>query len=155
MPPITLPEYPMINGVRHDWSSVQCDVAGFRFRGLKSLSYKHSLDPGEVRGTGPQVLGTTLGTYSAEGSLEMYLREYYFLIGKLGPGYLATSFNITSKYSAFKGDPIIKDQLIGCRIKTPAKDLSQSNEALTVKVDLFVTLLIENGVNPLPETLGV
>ena len=154
---MALPSYPLLNGNRADWSSIMLDIGGGLLKtiGLKELSYKGSLEPGEVRGTHPQVLGSTLGTYSAEGSMTMYLAEYHELIARLGPGYMARSFNITVNYSPRKGDPVITDKLIGCRIKTADKSHSQSNEALVVKVDLFVMLVIENGGTPLPTTLGV
>lgn len=152
---MALPNYPLINGLRHDWSSIAIEVDGLKILGFKSLSYKHSLEPGEVRGTHPQVLGHTLGTYTAEGSIEMYLSEANELKKQLGDGFLSKVFNVVAKYSPKKGDPVITDKLIGCRIKTSDKSFSQGNEPLAVKFDLFVMLLIEDGVKPLPVTLGV
>ena len=96
-----------------------------------------------------------LGTYTAEGSLEMYLAEANELKKQLGDGFLSKVFNVVAKYSPKKGDPVITDKLIGCRIKTSDKSFSQGNEPLAVKFDLFVMLLIEDGVKPLPVTLGV
>lgn len=152
-----LPNYTLLNGLRHDWSSISVDIGDGLLKtiGLKELSYKGSLEPGEVRGTHPQVLGTTQGTYSAEGSMTLYLAEYNELISRLGPGYFAKQFNIVVNYSPKKGDPVIVDKLIGCRMKTADKSHSQSNEPLVVKVDLHVSLVIENKINPLPNTLGV
>lgn len=153
---MALPDYPLINGLRHDWSSIQIVIDDtFKTIGLKELSYKGSLEPGEVRGTAPQVLGHTLGTYTAEGSFTLYLSEYHALLDQLGDGYLSKVFNVTVNYSPKQGDPVITDKLIGCRIKTADKSHSQSNEPLVVKCDLFVMLLIENGKKPLPDTLGV
>lgn len=152
---MALPNYPLINGLRHDWSSLQIEVGTLKITGLKSLSYKHSLEPGEVRGTHPQVLGHTLGTYTADASIEMYLSEANELKRVLGAGYMASVFNIVAKYSPKKGDPVITDRLIGCRIKTEDKSFSQGNEPLAVKFDLFVMIVQPDGVNPLPVTLGV
>jgi hypothetical protein len=152
---MALPDYPLINGLRHDWSSIQLVInETIKPIGVKELSYKHSLEPGEVRGTHPQVLGHTLGTYSAEGSFTLYLEEYKEMIAQFGEGFLATVFNLTINYSPKKGDPVITDKLIGCRIKAADKSYSQGNEPLAVKCDLFVMLLIENGIKPLPNTLG-
>ncbi len=151
------PDYPLINGRRADWSAISIDIGGGLTKplGVKELSYKSTLEPGEVRGLHPQVLGHTLGTHTNEGSFTLYLAEYHELIAKLGDGYMATPFNITVSYSPKKGDPVITDKLIGCRIKTADKSHSQSNEALVVKVDLFVMLVVENGIKPLPTTLGI
>lgn len=150
-----LPNYPLVNGLRHDWSSISIQVGTLKIPGVKSLSYKHSLEPGEVRGTHPQVLGHTLGTYSAEGSIEMYLSEANELKRVLGDGFMAATFDVVAKYSPKKGDPVITDKLIGCRIKASDKSFSQGNEPLAVKFDLFAMLLVEDGVKPLPVTLGV
>ncbi len=45
--------------------------------------------------------------------------------------------------------------MIGCRIKTEDKSFTQGNEPLAVKFDLFVSMVIPDGVNPLPNMLGV
>jgi len=152
---MALPDYPLINGLRHDWSSLQIEIGTLKINGLKALSYKHSLEPGEVRGISPQVLGHTQGTYSAEGSVEMYLSEANELKAILGNGYMTKVFNVVAKYSPKKGDPVITDKLIGCRIKTEDKSFTQGNEPLAVKFDLFVMVVIPDGVNPLPTMLGV
>ena len=73
----------------------------------------------------------------------------------LGDGFMAATFDVVAKYSPKKGDPVITDKLIGCRIKASDKSFSQGNEPLAVKFDLFVMLLVEDGVKPLPVTLGV
>lgn len=153
--PLNLPDYPTFNGKRHDWSSIKFDIQGARMRGLKDLSYKHSLEPGELRGTAAQVLGRTLGTYSAEASFTCALAEYQALITEMGTGYLEQEFNITAKYAVAKGDPINTVEILGCRIKSADNSHSQSNEPLMVKVELSVMLIRENGINPMLETLGV
>lgn len=154
---MALPDYPLINGLRADWSSISVDIGGGLLKtiGIKELSYKHTLEPGEVRGTHPQVLGHTLGTYSTEASMTLYLTEYNELVQRLGDGYLARVFDIVVNYSPKKGDPVLTDKLTGCRIKGNDKSHSQSNEALVVKIDLFVMALVENGKKPLPNMLGV
>lgn len=147
-------DYPLINGFRHDWSSAEIKLAGTVVRGIKSLSYKPSSEPGEVFGTHAQKLGRTRGQLKFEASIELYLTEYEELKGSLGDGYLEKSFSIVAQYSE-EGQPVVTDELLGCRIKSPDKSFQSGSDALTVKLDLDVMLIIENGVKPLTNTLGV
>ena len=147
MPPI---QYPFINGHRHDWSSARIDLAGRPFGGIKSLTYKHKLDPGMVRGNSSQPMGRTRGEYSAEGNIEMYLAEYYELISGLSllGGYLEVSFDIVSQYSSV-GLAVVTDTLRGVRLTEPEHNGQEGNEGLTVRCGLSIMYLLENGLSPL------
>lgn len=155
MAPPAFPTYPDFNGQKCDWSAVNLNILGVRMIGIKDLSCKDSLDPGEGRGTAPQVLFTTLGEYSAEAAFTCYLAELKAMIAAMGDGYMQTQFNPLIKYRVKKGDPISKRELIGCRIKTIDESHSQGKEGLVAKVDLHVMLLIRDGVKPMIETLGM
>lgn len=155
MPPVTPPDYPMVNGHRHDWASVLLEFAGLKIRGFKAISYKHGLDYSHVMASGVQPVGDTLGTYSAEGSFEMLIRDYQLLVQALGDGYMAKHFLIVAKYSKKAGDTIQVDELRGCRIKSEDRSFSQGNEALVVKVDLGIQLLLINGIKAVPDMIGV
>ena len=77
--------YPLINGVRYDFSSVELNFNGLIQRaGIKALSYKHSLTPGELRGNRPQLVGRTRGKYEASASFEMFKLEYQSFIAAIG-----------------------------------------------------------------------
>lgn len=144
--------YPLINGVRFDYSSVEINVAGVVFGGVKSINYKWTLDPGEIRGTRSQVVGRTRGQYGAEGSLEMYKLEYEQLITLLSAGgskgYAEVPFLINVGYSENVTD-VMADQLIGCRLKSGENSGSEGNEALVVKCDLHIMRISENGKHPI------
>lgn len=152
MPVSTTPlSYPLINGMKHDYSSVEISIDGAKFIGVKEISYKHSLEPGEVRGTRSQLLGRTRGKYSAEGSMTLYLSEYQDLIAKLaakGIGYLEQDFDVEVSYSGRNTD-LVTDRLRGCRIKSADKSHSSGEEALVVKCDLHVMYLLESDKTPL------
>lgn len=139
------PLYPLINGHRHDFSSIECSMKGKRQLGLKSLDYGHGLEPGKVSGTSAQKLGRTRGMYEAEGSFEMYLHEWEEFKAVLGDGFMEVPFDITANY-AETGQPIITDKLAGCRItKVNKSGASDSSDPITVKVELDVMYLLENG----------
>ncbi len=147
--------YPLINGHRFDFSSVEINVAGIRFQGIKSLSYKETLDHGYIRGNRAQVLGRTRGTHTAEGSLEMYKSEADLLMARLSVnpafGYMEAAFDIMAVYNEVGSIPQT-DRLVGCRIKALDISGSESNEALTVKMDMhimYIQLTGKTALSPL------
>lgn len=147
-------QYPVINGQRCDFSSIETDVNGVVQSGYKEISYSHKLDPGKLRGTSPEVLGRTTGEYSAEGSLTLYLAEWEQLRESLAPGYMVTSFDTTVAYNA-SGEPLQVDELIGCRITNVEKQHSQGTDPLTVKLTLDILKVIEDGDDPLPPGVSI
>src|SRR5258707_785556 len=78
--------YPLINGHRYSWNSVELGLgpAGIIMRGVSSIDYGDQLTPGNLRGTGPNVVGRTRGEYDADAEIEMYRLEWENLKGQLG-----------------------------------------------------------------------
>lgn len=143
--------YPDVNGNRYDHSSVEITLLGQRFDGVKSVSYKQMLEPGEVRGNRAQLIGRTRGKYSAEGNIELYRLEYdavCALIRAQGKGLLETSFDIVVNYTE-NGTDVSTDKLIGCRFKSDDTSSQEGGDAITVKLDLHVMKLIKNGTSPI------
>jgi hypothetical protein len=142
--------YPLINGVRYDFSSVTFNFNGtLQSAGIKALNYKHSLTPGEVRGNRPQVVGRTRGKYEAEGGFEMFKDEYQNFITNLGTGYLEKAFDITACFNDLSNKSlVVMDILRGCRIKSDEDTFSEGGEPQVVKVELSVLSVIRNGLAP-------
>ena len=107
-------DYPMINGLRYSWASVRIQADGNEYVDIKDITYSHTIDRGEVRGSGPQLLGFTRGEYKAEGSITFLKEGYDALIAAFGDGYLEHVFDIAVSY-ADEGQPTVTDQLVGCR----------------------------------------
>ena len=145
--------YPEINGCRYDFSSIECDANGVVLKGYEGISYSDKCEPGEARGTHQQALGDTPGEYSAEGSLEMFKLEHQALIESLGNGYMRRKFNIMVSYGN-DGDPLLTDELLGCRIKSGEDGHQKGSDPLKVKVGLWIRLIRRNGVDPIPDALG-
>lgn len=132
--------YPLINGHRYDFSSID-----FRYQtptgvmvrtvGIKEISYSDSLEPGKVRGNHAQNVGRTRGEYSAEASITLYKQEFDEMIALMGTGYGEKYFDISVSY-AEAGSPTKTDLVTGNRIKRVENSGSEGNEALIVKVDL-------------------
>lgn len=146
------PPYPLVNGFRFDWSSAVVKFGGALFYGVKSITYKHSVDPGKVRGNRAQVVGVTRGEYNAEGSVELYKSEYDELTTALamkGRGFFGQFFETSVSYSEAPDMPVITDLLHGCRLISAENSHSEGSDALVVRCDLLIMSIAENGKSPL------
>lgn len=113
--------YPLINGHKHDHSSVELSVvrddgAPRKFTAVAEITYRQGLTPGQVRGTAPQLLALTKGTLGAgEGTLVLPKEDAQELREVLGQGYMEKSSTININYSALNM-PTITDVLKGVRL---------------------------------------
>lgn len=151
--------YPTLNGIRFDFTSIQFRVNGQVFPGIKSLNYKHSLEPGLVRGTAAQVIGRTRGQYNVEGDLEIYREDadnFLQLIapasatisGQTGTGFMEVSFDMSVTFQEAiqgSGPATQNDVLKGCRIKQEESSNSDGGGPSTLKYSLHVMYLTRNG----------
>ena len=151
-------EYPTINGVRYDFSSIDVVIAGRRRQlGMRSIEYSHTLEPTKVRGAHAQPIGRTRGEYEAEASIVLYKREADELrssLEALGGGYMEQSFELVVMY-AETGQPVIVDRVVGCRIRSESDSHEQGSDALEETLELDVMYLVKNGKNPLTRMLPV
>lgn len=146
-------QYPLINGHRFDFSSVEISAGARLFNGVKSLKYSQTLEPGKVRGNRSQVIGRTRGPLDSDGSIELYRLEFQELIATLaalrpGVGYMEAAFDITVTY-AEAGSTVIQDVLQGCRIKKHENNGQEGGDALTVACDLDIMMVLPGGVAPI------
>lgn len=151
--------YPLINGNRYDYSSVEITLNGSRVLGISECSYTSALEPGTVFGTGAQILGRTRGQLEESGSMTLYKQEFTELIAALGQGYMEAAFDVTVSYRD-TGSPLTTDVLRGCRITSVADSPAQGSDAIAVSCDLHVMLIERGGlqaVAPLaaPQSGGV
>jgi hypothetical protein len=143
-------QYPLINGDRHSFASVEIQFNNLSIGGFTAINYEALLDGQPVRGAGPLVIGHTIGLASWTGDFEMLLEEWNFFQASLGPGFMQQYFNIRVTYAA-RGMSTIVDTLSGCRVKSVgASGQSSSGDALVRKVPLLITSGNFNGVSPFP-----
>jgi hypothetical protein len=150
-------QYPLINGHRYDFSSIEFKYKPptgvvVRTLGLKDIDYSDSLEPGKVRGNHAQKVGRTRGEYDSEASFTMYKSEFDEMVALLGPGYMEKYFDLSVTY-AEAGSPTTTDSIVACRIKKVSNAHSEGGEPLAVKVDLDPSHILRNGlhglINPL------
>ena len=145
--------YPLVNGNRYDFSSVEIAVGARLFNGVKSIKYSQTLEPGKVRGNRSQVIGRTRGPLDSDGSIELYRLEFQDLITTLaalrpGLGFMEASFDILVTY-AEPGQPVVQDLLQGCRIKKHENNGQEGGDAITTACDLDILMVLPGGVAPI------
>lgn len=133
---MSAPSYPLVNSVVYDFSSVTAMFGPVPYGGFKAISYKDSLEGEGQFGTFAQPIGFTRGQWKGEGSIEMYLEDWYSLIAALGNGFGVIAFPITVLYSESLNEHV--DELPSVRLKGQAKDYKPGPDGLSVKCDLIV-----------------
>jgi hypothetical protein len=161
--------YPLVAGDRFDASSIELKLNGKKYIGIKQLKYKQSLEPGEVRGLSPQVLGFTRGQYKVEGSIQIYREEFQDLITDLSliaVGLLEANFLATINYS--EKNPLngslptgvvgsdMTDQIVGMRFTSTDHSVDAgSSDPLVVELPFLARYLLIGNIPPLSNLLRV
>jgi hypothetical protein len=148
---------PLINGVRHSWSSVEIKIAGQIYVGVKEIKYSDKKDRAKIRGTRRLPIARTMGEYDAEGSVTLYLEEAKELRAALaaagealGLGFMDVPFDITVSYSD-PGVSTVTDTLEGCVIGGNEGGGAEGPDALTSPIPLDIMLIRWNGLAPVLE----
>lgn len=148
--------------VQLQYSNVLISISsapGVYFPFITSVSYSDSMDVAEGRGVSPYPMGTTLGAYTAQGSLEVqkaYSDQFLSIIAAGSPdgGSLYDNvFQLNVQYQirvpvGQQQIPVMQDILSGCRLKGQSQDLSTGNGVVTTKWDMYVSLIQWNGRLP-------
>lgn len=151
--------YPLINGVRYDYSCITNLSNGLPIIGITEINFSQELAPGEVYGTLPQKIGETRGQLKVEASFTILQFEFDNLIEQLcilngtpGSGYMEARFDWGVQYQAsmngFPG-PLIQDVLRGCKIKKHDHAYKTGGDPLSEKVDLSLFYILKNGRAPI------
>lgn len=149
--PVVNPPYPLINGHRYSFASIEARFNGIPIIGFKSLNYSDELQPGDVYGSRPQILGATRGKQKSTCDFEMYRLEFEVLkqtLGLGGIGYGETRFNIVAQFAELPTSPVMTDTIVGVRIAKVELSNQDGTDPSTVKVTGHV-LRIELGDKPI------
>jgi hypothetical protein len=140
--------YPLVNGVRHSFASIELKVAGQLFVGFKEINYSRTRTRAEVRGNHPDPLGKTIGENVYTADATFFLAEFNLLVALLGAGYGDSFFTITVTYSA-NGFDTIQDVITGATIDTTEASNAQGPDPTARKVDLKPLKILFNGLDDL------
>lgn len=150
--------YPLTEGYKHDFSSVEVNIAGRIFTAISELEYGQARTPGEVKGTRSEVLALTRGSLSAgEGSFSMPIEDAAELRELLcdggTDGYGEAFFILTAVHTA-TGSATITDKLFSCTLTDDRFSGSAGSEDPTMDKLSFKYLRgTRNGLSPLKNQL--
>lgn len=157
-------QYPLINGVRHDWSSIEIKVAGQIILGVKSINYARHRTRAYAEGFSPDPLGKTRGRNAYTCDVEMYLAEFNQLQAILqaqaaplggvnGSGYGDVFFSIVVMYNSTGFDQVT-DTIQGCTLDSTEIAHTVSPDALSRKFATMPTKILFQGQDDLLTPLG-
>lgn len=170
MPLPTPADFPLINGMHFDFSSIGIQLQGTRLpmTAYRSVNYSAEMTPGEVWGASAIMAGRTRGQLKANGSIEIYksaVDDFIAAIFALAAkdsvfralasgafGYMEVPFLMIVSYSDFGIDtklsgPVV-DTLVACRVTKIEDSHNQGQEPLTSKVSLHMVGVVHNGRSP-------
>lgn len=146
--------YPLINGIRFEWSSAIIKVdGGAEFGGIKEMEYSAALEPSYCYGNRAMPVGRTRGQYKPEAKMSMYKTEaeqlfaYLATRGGVARGFMEVPFDVLVAYAEVDAAPIT-DLIIGARIKKHSDKGSEGADALVTELELSVMRIRPNLRNP-------
>ncbi len=150
--------YPLVNGVRHSWASVEMKIAlptgGNRIiLGVTEVNYNSKLDPGIVRGAGSNPIAFTRGNAEHDGDFTILLEEFRSMINDLGDGWMGNVIGdlIVSYSEEGSGLSTIVDTLKGVRVTGLDRGASSGSTDPTVrKCSIKYLGVLDDGINPMP-----
>ena len=138
MADITPISFPLVNGVRHGFSSIELK---FQFNGqkvqvfCKSINYSRKRTRGLVRGNHPDPLAKTRGENEYAADCELYVAEWLLLKRTLGAGYGDQFFTAMVTYGE-NGFDTFTDQIQGCTMDGLEVTAAQGSDPLVRKFDM-------------------
>jgi hypothetical protein len=161
-------QYPLINGVRHSFSSIEgqfvqaAAVGGqgqsgsaagaamaLNFRGYKAINYGRTRSRTFVYGTHPDPIGKTRGKNEYKADLEVLLAEFYQLqdaLQAIQAGYGDVFFQFIVTYSE-NGFDTKTDTIIGCTLDLTEASQAEGTDALHRKISLSPLKILINGID--------
>lgn len=149
-------QYPLLNGVRHSFASVEFKFNGLIFVGIASMNYSRTRSRGLIRGNHPDPMGKTIGENEYSADCELYLAEwnqFQASLGNAGKGYGDALFTATAVHSA-NGFDMITDTLLGCTMDSTEASLAKGTDGLSRKLQLSPLKILFNGLDDLAVPLA-
>lgn len=143
--------YPLVNGCRHSFVSIELKLNGQIFTGFKEINYSRTRSRSVVMGNNADPLGKTRGTNEYKADCTLYLAEFNaFVLDTLGGtangGYGDVFFAIAVTYSENGLDTIV-DTLTGCTLDSTDASNSQGNDPTIRKFELNSLKILFNDVD--------
>lgn len=162
MPTNTTPiQYPLVNGLRHSFASVEIKVANQLFYAT-AVNYSRKRNRTLVRVNHPDPIGKTIGSNEYSADIEMLLAEYNALQAALinraqqaglGNGYGDVAFQVVVTYST-NGLDTVTDTIQGCTLDSTEASNAEGVDATKRKFELNPLKILFNGIDDLSVPLA-
>lgn len=144
--------YPLVNGVRHSFASIELKLFGFTYIGFKAINYKRDRSRVEVYGSHPDPIGKTRGTNKYTADAELYLAEWNQFQAQMqadfgGASGYGDEMGIVQVTYNESGFDVIQDTLYGCTIDSTEVSQGQNADPLVRKVNLAPLKILFNGID--------
>lgn len=150
--------FPLVNGIRHSFSSIELKIAGLIFSGFKGINYSRTRTRGLIRGNSPDPLAKTRGSNEYKADCEVYLAEFNLIqqalqalaTSKFGTpgGYGDVFFPVYVSYSE-NGLDVITDTLLGCTMDSTESSNGEGTDGTVRKFELAPLKILYNGIDDL------
>src|SRR6185312_10073383 len=146
--------YPLINGVRHSWASVEANVAGQIYY-ITSINYSRERKRTMVKVNHPDPVAKTRGENDYDADVEMLLAEFNALQAALvaqanalglNGGYGDVPFKIVVSYTE-AGLDTVTDTILGCKMDSTDASNTQRTDPTKRKFKTNPLKIIYNGID--------
>lgn len=144
--------YPLRNGFRHSWASIEVKVAGRVFYAT-AVNYKRTRNRTKVRANAVDPIAKTRGSNDYDADLEMLLAEYNQLVQELvnqanqqglNGGYGDVMFDVIVQYTENNLDTIT-DSILGCTLDSTEASNAEGTDPSKRKFDLNPLKILYGG----------
>lgn len=144
-------QYPLVNGARHSFVSIELSINGQIYVGFKEINYSRTRSRTVVMGNNADPIGKTRGTNEYKCDASLYLAEFNALTldslgGTTNGSYGDFFFTIFVTYSENGFDTIV-DTIAGNTLDTTDASNSQGNDPTVRKVEFNPLKILFNGVD--------
>lgn len=149
--------YPLTDGNRHSWHSLEAKFAGKLFLGFTELSFGYKRNRTIVYGAHPLPLGKTRGKVEFNAKAKLYLAEFIYFTQEVlgGRGYGDKFFTVNGIYQEVGFDSI-RVQLNGCTLDEAQINNTEGSDPTAPEITLNPLEILINGVSsvslPMPNT---
>lgn len=153
-------QYPLVNGSRHSWASVEVKVAGQIYYAT-AANYSRKRNRTMVRENHPDPTGKTRGSNDYSADIEMLLAEYNLLQAalisqaqqqNLNGGYGDVFFQVVVSYSE-NGLDTVTDTINGCTMDSTEASNAEGTDPTKRKFELSPLKILFGGQDDLSTPL--
>ena len=154
-------QYPLVNGVRHSWASIEVKIVGQIFYAT-AVNYSRKRNRTIVRENHPDPVGKTKGSNDYSADIEMLLAEYNALQAALiaaantqglNGGYGDVFFQVVVNYSE-NGLDTITDNILGCTMDSTEASNAEGTDPSKRKFEMSPLKILFNGQDDLASPLA-